>query len=892
MNTENTRAKKNKRRGFGARLVRVSMSLAIGITLIVLLTCSHLQRNTVVMQYSTLCAEAMENAIARANSSVEIIEKIILTAVENPSLMAEPDASLPLQQYTVEKERIQREKSEAISHVVESLPIIKDLVLIQNNVVYASIVKYLHPYFGLDDSQKALLCAALDRVAARSPGFSVILTPLNMGTHRELVAFWRSDSVENPSYLILLLEPEFLNLLAFQGASAYLVDDTGMEKLFDSGNATQLEAILQKADLPMGGCLRDNYYLYRAELANSGGTLVSILDANALMGQLSCYRWLEWGLAALGLVLGGGYCAFKCRRIMKPLRAFRIHLSHELHLPGERLLQPWQEYEGKTRKIGAETLKLFLITSLIPVFCVLMTATYGTVRILQNNINNFEWRLTSAANQMDYLLDVWDQSIQRVMKNEILQSALLKGENEEAVNEAVVDCIYYVDGIRNVQVFGADEALFYAMSPDRTVYPSAGDLEAELQSVGSRPLRRTWLGTLTDIFHNAYLRGGAQLRYWETALPIGAVVMDFDLQPLKAIVHIRQDDYAFESVVLLNGQAVLYGAEGFTFDDNDSHYMSQSLAHEGWEIRWRIARSIYMKPTYDILRMNALVFLAFALVELLISQMLSKKLTRDIVRFAFEIDRDSKIQAKFDVPEIEWMAEAFNRMIDRINYLISEVYQKELDRQQAMLQARDAAFVALQSQINPHFIYNTLETVKYMILMDDKRASRTVQQLGALMRLSIGNREKTCSISEELQCARLYVELQSVRYEGRFIYQEDVDEALMNCRIIRFVIQPILENAIQHGLVEDRVVRIRLQVCAKAEEIQICVHDDGAGIDSARLKVLKEELGRHGGVGLKNIHERIRLAYGDGYGLSIESDRSYGTSIKMNIPREDRSSSL
>ena len=216
----------------------------------------------------------------------------------------------------------------------------------------------------------------------------------------------------------------------------------------------------------------------------------------------------------------------------------------------------------------------------------------------------------------------------------------------------------------------------------------------------------------------------------------------------------------------------------------------------------------------------------------------------------------------------------------------------QLDRQQAMLQARDAAFVALQSQINPHFIYNTLETVKYMILMDDKRASRTVQQLGALMRLSIGNREKTCSISEDLLCARLYVELQRVRYEGRFIYQEDVDEALMNCRIIRFVIQPILENAIQHGLVEDRVVRIRLQVCARAEEIQICVHDDGAGIDSVRLKVLKEELGRHGGVGLKNIHERIRLAYGDGYGLSIESDRSYGTSIKMNIPREDRSSSL
>ncbi len=239
---------------------------------------------------------------------------------------------------------------------------------------------------------------------------------------------------------------------------------------------------------------------------------------------------------------------------------------------------------------------------------------------------------------------------------------------------------------------------------------------------------------------------------------------------------------------------------------------------------------------------------------------------------------------KLDLPagrdEVGELAETYNLMMDEIKELMAqeERTQREL---------KGAELKALQAQINPHFLYNTLDAVKWMSRkgMADE-IEELLNSLATFYRLSLSGGRETIPIRDELRHVGLYARIQGVRSRGAVSFAVDVAEDVMECGILKVTLQPLVENAILHGIMEKPDKRGAIRICGGREDgdVVLSVEDDGAGMGEERLAGLLDASGAaRSGFGVRNIHERFRLYYGAGYGLSFESSPGRGTRVRIRL---------
>lgn len=233
--------------------------------------------------------------------------------------------------------------------------------------------------------------------------------------------------------------------------------------------------------------------------------------------------------------------------------------------------------------------------------------------------------------------------------------------------------------------------------------------------------------------------------------------------------------------------------------------------------------------------------------------------------------------------EVGQLHRTFRIMIQRIDELITENYAKQLT-------IKDSQFKALQAQINPHFLYNTLESINWEAKMaGQQQISRMVESLGFLLRSSINHKQSIITVGQELDIIRHYLTIQQTRFEDRLVFELDVPQPVYTCPIPKLSLQPLVENAIHHAL-ERKVdpCRITIRAYEEQEHIVIAVEDDGPGMIPELLeKVRQGQVQSKGnGIGLANIRDRIVLAFGEQYGLYIESEPGAGTRVFIHIPYE------
>lgn len=235
--------------------------------------------------------------------------------------------------------------------------------------------------------------------------------------------------------------------------------------------------------------------------------------------------------------------------------------------------------------------------------------------------------------------------------------------------------------------------------------------------------------------------------------------------------------------------------------------------------------------------------------------------------------------------EIGELTESFNYMLDEINTLIRQVYQEKIAQKNAEVQA-------LQAQINPHFLYNTLDSVNWMLIdRGEMDISDIIISLGSLMRYSIEDEQAFVPLEREMEYVLCYLKLQKNRLEDRLEYEVEAETGLESWKVPKLILQPLVENAITHGIEPGkRKGKIRITAEDHGEEILITVEDNGQGMTPEQLKHLKEEVpdgerdGRTG-IGVRNVDRRLRLHYGDQYGLTIESRYGEGTAVRFLIPK-------
>ncbi|MNE34432.1 Sensor histidine kinase YehU [compost metagenome] len=240
--------------------------------------------------------------------------------------------------------------------------------------------------------------------------------------------------------------------------------------------------------------------------------------------------------------------------------------------------------------------------------------------------------------------------------------------------------------------------------------------------------------------------------------------------------------------------------------------------------------------------------------------------------------------ARFESPfqdEIGDAGRKFNQMLDRIGELIVEVKDTEKEK-------RKAEIKTLQAQIEPHFLYNTLNTIFWKCEMDEyEDVKQMVISLSALFRLGLNNGQEITTLGRELEHVRQYLNLQQQCYEGLFEYTITAAPELLDLPVLKIIIQPLVENSILHGLKELRVGgRITVAVTREDGQLVIRVTDNGAGMDADKLNARLKEPVSSGGYALTNICSRLQIYYGREGGLLFRSSPNTETEAVLSFPLE------
>lgn len=332
----------------------------------------------------------------------------------------------------------------------------------------------------------------------------------------------------------------------------------------------------------------------------------------------------------------------------------------------------------------------------------------------------------------------------------------------------------------------------------------------------------------------------------------------------------------------------VYEADGRLYDVS-----STELSIGGLTLYSAVYRTAFDQDSTQVLYVVAVVLLLSLLLAVVLAVMVSAWLTRPISRLDDRLRRIAANDFSFD-PAIErsrdelgQIGRTVNEMSVSIDHLLKET-QEMYDRR------REIELSLLQSQVNPHFLYNTLDSIRWMaVIQKNPGIEQMTRSLSKLLKNIAKGTQDKITLKEELALLDDYVAIQNVRYLETFTFVNRVPEALYGYRIVKLTLQPLVENAIFHGIEPTgECGTITLDGRTEEGDVLLTVTDDGAGIEPDKLAALLTTQAQRGraslnGIGIANVHQRLQLLYGARYGLTVESELGSFTRVTVRIPKEE-----
>lgn len=332
----------------------------------------------------------------------------------------------------------------------------------------------------------------------------------------------------------------------------------------------------------------------------------------------------------------------------------------------------------------------------------------------------------------------------------------------------------------------------------------------------------------------------------------------------------------------------LAALEDGAYADDTVIYSVASVGESGWRaVGVSYVDELVNRNVNDMIRLSLWLAVMVLAVAVLTSWLLSRLIGKPLRGLAsamesFESDADHfTYRPVGGTREVQELSDSFEHMVLRIQELMTTVREEEVNLRKTELKA-------LQAQINPHFLYNTLDSIAWMCEQGrNADAVKMVHALARLFRISISRGHELIPIAKELEHAESYLQIQMYRYKNQFTYTFDVDPDCLGYYCNKITLQPIIENSINHGL--DLMVdegRIDVRVRFDGDDIVFSVQDNGVGMSPEQLEAIMQ----HGptdrtGIGIKNVNDRLKIYFGRSYGLSITSEPDVGTCVEIRMPR-------
>lgn len=309
----------------------------------------------------------------------------------------------------------------------------------------------------------------------------------------------------------------------------------------------------------------------------------------------------------------------------------------------------------------------------------------------------------------------------------------------------------------------------------------------------------------------------------------------------------------------------------------------------GWSLCSMVSSKELTKDIDNLIYSIFIIWIFMLITSIALCTMFSHSISNPIKKLTTAINsiEDGNLDVFCEVnpkekDEIAVLAHSFNSMVEEIKFLMNRIYEEENEK-------RSAELKVLQSQINPHFLYNTLDNLQWKAYdYDAVEIAAMIEALSNFFRISLSNGQEFIPLSQEIKHVENYLFIQQKRYEDILKFNIEFDKSLSEITVLKLIIQPIVENAIYHGIkAKLSPGYVNIKVVADNEFIYISVCDDGIGIDKETLEELNKSLNvknENFGYGLYNVNQRIKLVYGENSGVKIESILNKGTTVTIKIP--------
>ncbi|WP_337100153.1 cache domain-containing sensor histidine kinase [Paenibacillus sp. YIM B09110] len=464
------------------------------------------------------------------------------------------------------------------------------------------------------------------------------------------------------------------------------------------------------------------------------------------------------------------------------------------------------------------------------------------------------------------------------------------------------------------------------VDPDNRVYGSNTSMENNQELVaGSELLHRLqqsngaviWFpmqkrSFLVNDAEQPVLTLGKRIVNINTGVPLGYLFLNVRESALSAVYEdigsIKEGSYfiadaegqvvssqhAEEVLQPITEQALLQWVKGSapggrvqTSRDGDRLLISSDMDGLGWKLISQVPYDLLTEDTRKITLLILLIGLVCFVMALFVARLLSNVISKPIVQLSRHMKRvkEGNLDQQIEVvsgDEIGLLASGFNTMMGRVKELLANISAEQRKK-------REYELALMQAQIKPHFLYNTLDVIYTLSEMGRARdVQRTTKALADFYRAALSQGKDQIRLEEEMRSVMDYLSIQRIRYSDVFDFEIEIEPEVLHCMIPKLTVQPLVENAIYHGL-KNKASFGRLVITARREDrkVVLTVKDDGAGISEERLHAIKASMNdpqQQVGYGLSSVHERLKLYFGETYGIQIESKIGLGTTVTAELP--------
>lgn len=342
---------------------------------------------------------------------------------------------------------------------------------------------------------------------------------------------------------------------------------------------------------------------------------------------------------------------------------------------------------------------------------------------------------------------------------------------------------------------------------------------------------------------------------------------------------------------LIETKKLVLGSAGVTINHQSFNLYISTITNTGWKVSVFTNNSQIYSVLYNFIIIVIITILLLSILYIFIVYVIVKQVTYPLYRLQAEMNKVKDLnydvnrsKLKKGSKEIIQLDATFNEMMRRIRYLADKLLQEQENQRKSELKA-------LQNQINPHFLYNTLDSIIYMIDKgENQKAEEMIVALSKFFRISISRGKAIIPLKDEVEHVRNYLLIQKIRFGDQFTYSINVDPSLYQYSCIKLILQPLVENAIEHGL-NDNESGGQIEIIGTQNESYIIlkIKDNGYGISEDKLEQIYKSFhddSIHQGVGLKNVYQRIKIYYGEEADIKIDSLFDEGTIISIYIPKK------